>query len=213
MAVPTFATVGYLNTIIHLKGEDNLGGLQQIMVCRKADITLIPDPVGGIVYGDITFGPGGAFVQWDVTLESSVIQSQEVVTKEGSSKRNSLAFTIPKGRSDLRNMFTRMEKDEFVVLFLENGKQKLFGQLHAPVLFSFSHSSGKKFSDLNAFEGRFYYDGPDNVFYYDGDTGTPPAGPAPSIVMFNGEVIASLQPGETLNILSDYSFSEYFTTS
>lgn len=205
--------MGYIQAIKRLNQEDNLGGLQQIKVCRKADITLIPDPSNGTIYGNITFAAGGAFVQWDVSLETGQIQTQDVATKEGSSKRNSLAFTIPKGRSSLRNMFALMEKDEFIVIFMENGKQRIFGQLHAPVLFSFSHESGRQVGDLNAFNCRFYYDGPDNVFDYDGTTGTPPTGPAPAVVKFNGITIASLQAGEQLDILSDYSFSEYFTTS
>lgn len=160
----------------------------------------------------MAFEPGGGFVQWDVTLDTGRILSQDSVTKEGNSKRNSLAFTIPKGRSSLREMFLRMEKDEFIVLFMENGVLKQFGQLHSPVLFSFSHDSGQQIQDLNSFSGRFYYDGPDNVFDYEPDTAVPAAGPAPAVVKFNGEVIASLQPGETLDILSDYSFTD-FTSS
>lgn len=205
--------MGYVQAIKRLYQADNLGGLQLLKICRKADIYSIPDPVDGVIYGDAVFNTGGAFVQWDVTLETGRIQSQDIVNREGSSKRNTLAFTIPKGRSDLRSMFLRMENDEFVVLFMENGKQKMFGQLHAPVLFSFSHDSGQNHGDLNAFSGRFYYEGPDNVFDYDGTAGTPPAGAAPSVVQFNGVPIATLQPGETINILSDYNFSEYFVSS
>lgn len=205
--------MGYVQAIKRLYKADNLGGLQQLQVCRKADIVAIPDPSAGTIYGNITFAAGAGFVPWEVSLETGYIQSQDVNTKEGASKRNVLAFTIPKGRADLREMFLRMEADEFIVLFMENGKQKIFGQLHAPVLFSFSHESGKQFSDLNAYTARFYYDGPDNVFDYNGAVGTPPTGPAPALVKFNGATIASLQPGETLEILSDYSFSSYFTTT
>lgn len=205
--------MGYVQPIKRLYKADNMGGLQQIQVCRKADIETIPEPSSGTIYGDIGFAEGAGFVPWEVTLETGSIQSQDSVTREGSGKRSSLSFSIPKGRSDLRDMFLRMERDEFIILFMENGKQKIFGQLHAPVLFSFSHESGKQVSDLNAYSGRFYYEGPDNVFDYNGDVGTPPTGPAPALVKFNGETIASLQPGETLDILSDYSFSSYFTTT
>lgn len=204
--------MGYVQAIKRLYQADNLGGLQQLLVCRKADIVSIPEPSAGTIYGNITFVAGAAFVPWEVSLETGSMQSNDVPSREGSGKRNVLAFTIPKGRSDLREMFRRMETDEFIVVYMENGKQKIFGQLHAPVLFSFSHDSGRAFSDLNAYSARFYYDGPDNVFDYNGAVGTPPTGPAPAIVKFNGVTIASLQPGETIDILSDYSFSEYFTT-
>jgi len=205
--------VGYLQSVKRLYAADNLGGVHQLKVCRKADIVEIPNQVAGVIYGDIIFAGGTGFVTWEVTLETSHMQSQGNSTKEGSSKRNSLSFTIPKGRIDLTRMLLKAEDDEFIVLYVENGKQKIFGQLHAPVLFGFNHDSGKQASDLNSYQCRFYYDGPDNVFEYEGATPSAPEGPAPAIVMFNGSAIASLQPGETLNILSDYEFTEYFVTS
>jgi hypothetical protein len=203
--------VGYIKPISRLSKEDNLGGLLQLKICRKDDITFIPAPTGRTVYDVITFKPGAAFTPWDVTLETLRIQRQDNVTREGSSKRISLPFTIPKDRIDLSDMFDIMKDDEFIVVFVENGRQKLFGLLHAPVRFTYSHDSGANFGDLNAYNCRFYYDGPDNVYFYNGTVGSAPSGPPPSVVYFNGEPIASLAPGETLHIESDYSLSDYFT--
>lgn len=182
-------------------------------VCRKADIASIPDPVGSEIFGDITFNGAGAFFLWEVTLSSARIQNPTTQTTEGATKKNTLPFSIPKDRSDLRDMFRMMEEDEFIVLFVENGRQKIFGTLEKPVKFIASHDSGADIGDKNAIACQFYYSGPDNIFFYSGTGGVPPAGPAPSIVKFNGTTIASLAPGETLNINSDYSLTDYFVTS
>jgi len=206
--------MGYIQPITRLKAEDNLAGLLDIQVCRKAEITNIPAPVNGVVYGDITFVAGGGFVSWQATLEKARMKSDSDKTRDGNSSKNQLPFTIPKDRAGLRDMFNRMEQDEFIVLFKDGGgKQKVFGTLSSPVLFSYNHDSGDGFDSKNSFECLFYFDGPDNVFSYEGAIGSAPAGPAPSVVYFNGAVIASLAPGQSLHINSDYSFTEYFTTS
>ncbi len=205
--------MGYIQAIKRL-AEDNLAGLLDIQVCRKAEITAIPAAVNGVVYGNITFIAGGGFTTWEATLEKASMKSDNDRTREGSTSNNRLPFSIPKDRPGLRDMFSRMEQDEFIVIFRDaSGKKKIFGTLSSPVLFKFNHDSGDGFDSKNGFECLFYFDGPDNVFFYDGTTGTAPAGPAPALVRFNGAVIASLAPGESLNITSDYSFTQYFVTS
>jgi hypothetical protein len=205
--------VGYLQNITRLSQADNLAGLVQLQVIRKSDLTLIPAPVLGIVYGALTYAPGGGFVTWDCKLETPRITTEEQGSNQGSSKRNVLRLTIPKDRSNLRYLFSLMMNDEFIIIFTENGKKKIFGQLHAPVRFTWNHDSGASFDQLNSYECQFYYTGPDNVFFYEGAISTAPAGPAPAVVSFNGTPIASLAPGETLNIISEYLFTEYFTTT
>lgn len=206
--------MAYILPITRLKAEDNLAGLLDIQVCRKAEITNIPAPVNGVVYGNITFAAGGGFVAWQATLEKARMKSDSDRTRDGSTSKNQLPFTIPKDRAGLRDMFHRMEQDEFIVLFRDGGgNQKIFGSLTSPVLFSYNHDSGDGFDSTNSFECLFYFDGPDNVFSYNGSVAVAPEGPAPSLVYFNGAVIASLAPGEVLNITSDYSFTEYFVTS
>ena len=206
--------MGYIQSITRLKAEDNLAGLLDIQVCRKADIAAIPAAVNGVVYGNITFIGGAGFATWQATLEKARMKSDSDRTRDGSSSKNQLPFTVPKDRAGLRDMFNRMEQDEFIVLFKDGGgKQKVFGTLTSPVLFSYNHDSGDGFDSKNGFECLFYFDGPDNVSFYEGSISVAPAGPAPAVVRFNGNVIASLAPGETLNITSDYSFTEYFVTS
>lgn len=204
----------YLQDILRLNGGDNVSGIVAIQLARKADFVSIPAPVGGTIYNNIVFKSGSSWNTWQVTLETPRITTRENTTREGSSKRKTLEFSIPKDRDTIRNMLALAERDEFIVLFKDaNGKQKIFGSLQAPVRFEFGHDSGAQRGERNAYSCRFFYDGPDNEFFYNGTISAPVAGPAPAVVNFNGVPIASLAPGQTLNISSDFAFSSYFIAS
>lgn len=206
--------MSYLQNIKRLSGTDNPGGLTQLQVIRKADVMAIPSPSGNTVYGSISFASGQGVYTFDVTLDSPRIQTKQKTGREGNSKTKTLPFAIPKDQDAIRTMLLQMENDEFIVLFKDGtGRQKIFGLLHAPVLFSFNHDSGAKVADSNNYECQFYYTGPDNEFFYQGSISSAPSGPPPAVVKFNGAVIASLSPGDVLNISSDYSLSSYFVVS
>ncbi len=49
--------MSYLKNITRAYGTSNLGGLLTIQVARKDDIESIPEPVNGVVYGDIVLKP------------------------------------------------------------------------------------------------------------------------------------------------------------
>jgi hypothetical protein len=205
--------MSYLQTIQRFSSEDNLGGLVALQVARVADIESIADPSNGVIYGDIVFNPGKGFVTWNVSMESPQARSTERNTREGASKNNRLDFMVPKDRPGVKNQFNRAQDDEFVVLYRDaNNNLKLFGTKDMPVRFEFAHDSGRAFSNLNAYAARFYYDGPDNIFFYNGEISTAPAGALPSVVKFNGTAIATLQAGETLNIFSDFGFTDFYVT-
>lgn len=200
--------MSYLSTIARLSSADNLGGLLTIQVARKADIVSIPEPVDGVVYGDITFLPGKGFVTWDTTTETASASSSGRQTREGSSRGNKLPFNIPKDRTGLREMFLAAEDDELIVLYNDaSGNQRLFGLLDSPVKFRFDHDSGSGHADLNHFACEFYYTGPDNVYSYNGAISTPPAGTAPSIVRVNGVVVATLAPGQIIDFTTPFTFA------
>jgi hypothetical protein len=205
--------MSYLKSIKRLSAAGNLGSIVTIQVSRKSSIVKIPDPVDGVIYGDITFLAGQGFFSWEVSMDSAGASSVSRKSKEGSSKGNRIDFIVPKDRADLRSMFEQAEKDELVLLFKDsNGVQKIFGLLHAPAQFKFDHETGDQVSGLNHYKCSFYYDGPDNMFEYNGAIPSAPAGPAPSIVRYNGNAIASLQPGEELNIISDFGFEQFYIT-
>lgn len=204
--------MSYLKAIKRLSATDNLGGVLSLRVARKADIISIPEPVAGVVNGDINFLPGRGWILWDVTRASA--DSTNKLSREGASKSNKLPFVIAKDRDDLLPMFRQAEDDEFIVLRKDaSGKNKLFGLLYAPVRFRYDHTTGTENPDLNHFSCEFFYDGPDNVFDYDGSVPSAPAGPAPALVMYNGAVIAALEPGEVLNIISEFGFTDFYITA
>lgn len=206
--------MSYLSNISRFSGSGNLGGLLSILVIRKDDVETIPEPNYGTVYGDLTLKAGKAFVSWIVTLETPRTKSDSRNSREGSLKGNRLNFLIPKDRAEIKAQLDQAEDDEFILIYTDaNGKKKLFGLLDTPVKFKYNHDSGSAFADLNSYQCEFYYDGPDNLYHYNGDLPSAPEGSAPAIVYFNGVAIASLQPGETLNLVSDFGFTEFYITS
>lgn len=198
--------MGYLSNINSFSGS-NIGGILVLQVARASDIDTIPDPVSGVVYGDILFKPGKAFVTWRVTHETASTKSTGKKSREGTSKSNSLPFYIPKDRAVIRAMLDIASDDELIVLFQDaNGNYKLFGLKDSPVRFEYTASSGSKTADSNHYECNFFYDGPDNMYEYNGAVSTAPAGSAPAIVRVNGVVIASLLPGEIIDFNTDFTF-------
>lgn len=203
--------MGYLQSVARLSQEDNLGGLLQLKVARKADISALPDPIGGTIYGDIIFVGSAGWVSWDVTLTPR-LQSNEQLAPEGDNVSKNIEFIIAKDRPGLRHMLTLMKRDEFVVLVKDgSGRQKVVGMPYAPLQFTFRHDTGQ-IGDRNQYACKFYYDGPDNEYFYAGAV-TPPSGVATATVSFNGSVIASLEPGQTLNIESEFGFTDFFITT
>jgi hypothetical protein len=194
--------------------NDNLGGILELRIARSADIDLIPDPVDGVVFGDIEFKPGKTWVIWQAIPESSSATSLSRPSREGSTKTNRLPFLIAKDRASVRTILELAEDEELIVLFKDgNGTQKLFGLLEYPVKLQFDHNSGALHSELNHYKCEFYFDGPDNIFEYNGEVSSAPTGTPPAVVMYNGSPIASLSPGEVLNIESDFGFTDFYITS
>lgn len=197
----------YIMPISHLKGEDNMGGVVSLQLASKTDIAFVPEPINGVVYGDIIFNAGAGWTEWKFTQQSGGIKSASRSSREGPTKSNSFPFKIPKDRPALRQMLAQAEHDEFIVMFkYANGKRKIFGLPDAPVRFEFDHDSGSNFADGNFYSARFYFDGPDNIYFYEGAIATAPPGAAPAIVKVNGVVVASLQPGETADFDTPFSF-------
>ncbi|HTF19349.1 MAG TPA: hypothetical protein VK658_14815 [Chryseolinea sp.] len=207
--------MAYLQNISRFSANDNIGGIITLRVIRKDDVETFPEPSNGIVYGDIVPKAGRAFVVWSAILESSSTKSATKATREGASKQNTLPFLLPKDRAAIKPQLDLAAEDEFIVLFTDaNGTNKIFGSLETPVRFEYDHDSGKSFENLNAYDCRFYYpDGPDNFFHYNGSLSAPPVGTAPAVVKYNGVAIASLAPGEVFNIISEFGFTNFYTSS
>jgi hypothetical protein len=205
--------VSYLQNISALVGADNTGGIYELQVARARDIDHIPAPVAGTIYGDIIFKAGYGWHTWAFSHQTAGANSETKISREGSSKTNRLRLRIPKGRASIQAMLDRASEDEFIILYRENGKQKIFGTLQAPVQFSYSHNTGDQVADLNHYECQFFADAPGNIFEYNGSVASAPAGPAPALVKYNGGTIAVLAPGETFNIISDFGFTDFYIST
>ncbi|HMG93214.1 MAG TPA: hypothetical protein VK589_24325 [Chryseolinea sp.] len=199
--------MSYLSNISRFSGSGNRGGVIQLKVARAADVVSIPDPVAGSILGDIVFSAGKGFVTWYATLETTRNTSNSRTSREGAVKSNQLNFLIPKDRAIIKAQLDQCEDDEFIVLYKDsNGNQILFGLKENPVKFQYAHDSGDGFASFNSYESKFYYDGPDNRYFYNGTVTAQPPGTAPSIVQFStGEIIATLNPSDVLVVSSDFT--------
>lgn len=205
--------MSYLQTIARSR-NDNTGGIITLQLVRAGDVVSIPDPVDGVIYGDIVFAAGAGWISWDVTFESAQVSSTDRVTREGFATLNDLPFRIPRDIPGVRNMLNLAAEDEFIVLFHDTaGRAKIFGLPEAPVRLVFNHRGGQAIPDGNFYTPRFFYEGPDNINFYNGEVSTAPGAGSPAVVKFNGVAIASLQPGEVLNIESEFGFTQFFVTS
>ena len=199
--------MSYLQNINSLGGDSNIGSLISMQVARATDIESMNDPDNDTVYGDIVFKAGKGFVTFGFTSESPRFSSNGKDSQEGSLRENRLDFLLPRDAAVIRDILSRMEEDNFVVLYTDaNGKQKVFGSPAFPVSFRYSRDSGARVSDLNHYACVFYSDGPENDFFYEGTITTAPAGAAPVIIKVNGVVVTSAQPGDTVLFTSDFDF-------
>jgi hypothetical protein len=198
--------VSYLINVSRLNGKPNLGGIVEILVARKVDVVSVSDPINGVVVGDIEFLEGTGFIRWMATQESAGIRSTSRSSREGISKANRLPFRLPLDVYSVRNMLEKAEEDEFIVLFrYPNGKQKIFGNREQPVRFSFDHNSGEGYADGNFNNCEFFYDGPQNIFFYEGSITTAEPGTGTSRVEWaDSTLIALLSPSDVLVLSSDF---------
>lgn len=198
--------MSYLQNIAAFS-SDNLGSLLEIRVARRADVQSIPAPSYGVVYGDIVLKPGKSWAQWSVTRNTPRHRSAFQASMEGDFESASLSFTIPRDRAAIRPMLQMAQDDDHIVLYRDaNSEWKLYGSLSDPVRFRFSHDTGSAPVQRNAYACEFYSEGSANTWFYNGEVSAPPSGTPPAIVRFsNGQIVAALQPGETLIITSGFS--------
>jgi hypothetical protein len=199
--------MGYIKPIKRLSATDNKGSILQLLIARKVEVVSIPDPIRGVITGDIVFAAGCGFTRWDVTLETARIKSNGKQTREGVTRSNPLTFSVPKDNAIARYQFLVAEADEFIVCFTDgNGSRKLYGTLDSPVRFTFDHDGGGRFADGNKYDCQFYYDGPDNIYFYSGNiTDTPPGTESSRVEFANGDLISLLSPTDVLIVTSDYA--------
>jgi hypothetical protein len=103
--------VGYLQNINRLSAADNIGGLIEIQVARKAEVASIPAPVDGVVYGDIEMVGAAGFVTWQPSAINFGSDSAGKQSREGTSKGNIIRLLFPKDRATLRAMFEQATED------------------------------------------------------------------------------------------------------
>lgn len=187
---------------------NNSGSLIELKIIPISDVEGEPRYKGDTLYGAYTLAAGKGFVSWKVASQGIGIKTDSKTGQEGISKNTKLSFFIPKDRSGIRIMLDRAEMDKFIIHYKDgNGVSKIFGTRKRPVSFLYSRDSGTSFSGMNAYSCQFYYEGPNNDFFFNQTIAAPPGSVAPAIVRVNGVVVATLAPGESVNFDSDFDFT------
>lgn len=186
--------------------RDNLSGIVQLRVARVDDVVTFPRVIGGRIAGDIAFSPGAGFVPWEVIQETAFFRSEPVDSMEGPARDGRLSFIITQAEETL---LERMERDRFIVNYLDaNLKPVVFGSPSSPVLFRYSHHTGTMGGGRNEFSGMFFSTAPNNKAIYTGVI----SDFEPMLVIrsgsIDGEVLATLSEGQSLNLDSDFYFKE-----
>lgn len=204
----SFVSMNYLETIARLT-ESNMGGLVTLEVIKASHVVSLPDAVNGVIYGDIVLAEGTGFVTWYGTDETLNIRSSIKEAVEGTVANNRLPFIISKDRPEIKYMLDNAREDEFIVKYTDaNGQVKLFGTPESPLKFQYDHGSGAERSDKNGYECEFYYEGPNNIYFYEGNSPAPPSSSQLTIVKVNGVTKAS-GVGNVVNIITEFEPDDF----
>ncbi len=196
--------MSYLKTINRI--AYNFGGVLEVQIARAADVLEWPELKGDTWYGNIEFKAGAGFVKWYTTANENVFRYRSRTTIEGTLYKGAFKVVVPSDRKEIEEMLHLASDDELIILYKNaNGLIKIFGSPTFPVQLQVSHSTKRGFGSRNQYECSFYYDGPLNNFFYDGSVQTAP-GTAPAIVRWaDGTMISSLQPGQVLEVDSNFT--------
>ena len=191
-----------------------MGGIVELQLVRSDNVVTVPMAIDGVIYQSIEFVPGSGFVSWATTSQSIGIRSRHVNGTEGGTKRVGLPFSLPKDTPGIAQQLERATDDEFIVLFRDaNGVLKIFGTKEHPVNFKFDYNTGRANRDKNGYRCEFYYSGPNNVFFYEGDTPQSPVVVAPVRIEWDdGETITTIvvaQPGDVIRINSRFAYTDF----
>jgi hypothetical protein len=192
---------------IPIFSNDNLGSVYSLRVARVQDIAAIPDPVDGIVAENITFLGGSGFFSWYFTSETGQVRIRNRQSQEGPRITSELSGFIPRRDAQLQQLMDYCRNHHFVLLIRQgDGKDHLFGSLEQPLRFEVDFETGQNPSSRPGYAFRFFTEGVDVLNRYSGSVTIPGAGQNPAIVRWDdGELIATLNPGETLEVSSGFS--------
>jgi hypothetical protein len=187
---------------------DNGSGLLQLRIARAKDVETYPRIIGGKLVGDVVFRPGTGFVPWEVIFSTSSFSHSGLDSMEGVSKEQRLPFTLASAKTQ-ELLLDRMERDQFILYYLDgNLKPVIFGTPDRPVLFRYSHSTGNIRSGRNEYVCEFYSRAKENRAVYEGNIPVF----TPLLIIrsgdINGEIIAQLGEGDTINLDADFAFTE-----
>lgn len=156
-----------MNDFDFLDGENNFPGLSRILFAPVDNVSSIPSAEDLLLNGDITLTGITSFYTMYGTIETMQLEYAQENTEHGEKYNLKVSAFIANLSRDPKDInFDEMKEQKFIVVAIdENGKQRLFGSLEAPMFFTMSASSGAGARDRNGASVTFYGES-DHVPYY-----------------------------------------------
>ena len=177
-----------------------------------------PKRDGQRLVGNIYLQPGCTWGMLAFTTHTSGFDQVPITDRRGTIYSHEIKGLIPKATPELDQVLYEMNSQRrYAVLFRDrNGYLRLSGSPDYGLQFSSKYSTQEKPDGFNAHQVSFKADALEPALYYSGtfevtDQGmiggpAPGSGSAdPVIIRFNGDVVKVVQPGEALDITSEFT--------
>ncbi|MFC6999576.1 hypothetical protein [Rufibacter roseus] len=193
--------------------SDNIGGLEAVFYTASSNVVWdrFPERDGLRLQGDILLKPGTTWGMVTFTRDTPGFNMVPKRDRRGIIYTHDLKGSIPKDTPDLAELLYELQRGRYVVLHRDsNGYLKFSGSRDFTFRFEYKHDSGENPTSRNSYTAGFKSESLHPPFFYSGNFAVTDIGEgngqSGSIrVMFNGELVKIVQPGETLNIESEFS--------
>ncbi|QHL87428.1 hypothetical protein GU926_08255 [Nibribacter ruber] len=199
--------------------SDNMGGVEAVFYTAHSNIDWdqFPDTDGLRLIGDIVLKEGATWGMLVFTRDSAGFNLVPKQDQRGIYYNHDLKGSFPKDTPELAQLLYKIMRGRYVVLHRDfNGYLKFSGHRDFSLGFEYKYASGDSPSRNNAYAAGFKAESIFPAFFYSGNFEVTDLGEAnppvpgsgsgePIKVMFNGEVVKIVQPGETLSIESEFT--------
>ncbi|QCR23090.1 hypothetical protein [Pontibacter sp. SGAir0037] len=194
--------------------DTNIGGLDIVFFTPVENITGYPVQDGLVLRGDVTLKENCVWYLMGYTRDTASYEQQQKTDRRGTIYELKQKGFIPRDAPELGSALYDLARRRFALMFRDrNG----FLRITAPgtyATFTHSFASGDSPADRNGYKVSFEGEGVLPALYYAGAFEVSELGivkpPAPGegntvTIMFNGQVVRLVQPGQILEVTSPYT--------
>lgn len=199
----------------------SIGGLEVVFFVPEESIKKYPAREGLILKGNLELHEGHTFFLLGYTRHTSSYEHQLRTSQRGALYDITQRGTIPTDTPELGSQFYYMAAPgrRYVLLFRDRNSFLRITPPGYALPFSYKFGTGDDPDNRYGYTVTFSDDTPYPCLYYSGSfevsevgTITPPVADSsaePVRIRFNGNVIKIVNPGETLDITSDFALEDF----